>query len=152
MAAHPTRTESLADAAATIEMLSLPLAEMTITALSAGAGLSALQMRVLLAVDRSTHINLAALADALEVSRPSASRVVDRLVEADLLDRAVAPHDRREIRLTVTRRGRAAIGQLRRRRRNAISAVLTKMTPPERDALAIGITAFARAADTRRPP
>lgn len=134
--------------AAVIEGASLALAEMTIAALSSSpGGLSALQMRVLLAVERHGPLNLSAMARRLDVSVPSASRLVDRLVDAGLLTRGVAAHSRREVALTVSPKGRRSLTALRRRREAAINKVLGKMSDQDRSALLVGLRAFADEAD-----
>jgi DNA-binding MarR family transcriptional regulator len=132
--------------AAAVEADSLALVEMTVAAMSSPRGLSTLQVRVLLAVDRHGPLNLSAMARRLDVSVPSASRLVDRLVDAGLLTRGVSTHSRREIALTVSTKGRRALTQLRRRREAAIAKVLDEMSDGERSALVTGLHGFAEAA------
>lgn len=135
------------DESSAVEDASLALVEMTLAALAAAAGVSVLQMRVMLVIDRHGPLNLSALADRLDVSVPSASRLVDRLVEAQLVTRAVSPRSRREVSLTLTARGRRALAQLRRKRQEAIRGVLAHMSPQDRAALAAGLAAFSAAFD-----
>lgn len=134
------------DQAVAVEDASLALVEMTLAGLAAAKGVSVLQLRVLLVADRHAPLNLSSLAERLDVSPPSASRLVDRMVEAGLVSRAVSPHSRREISVTLTTRGRRALVQLRRSRQQAIDRVLAAMSPADRAALVAGITAFAAAA------
>jgi DNA-binding MarR family transcriptional regulator len=136
----------LAEASGTVEEASLALVEMTLAALSAVEGISSLQLRMLLLVDRHPHSNLSSVATRMEMSVPSASRLVDRLVEAGLLDRRDAPHSRREVALSLTARGNRALADLRRARRQAIGTVLESMSDDERRALVAGLTAFATVA------
>jgi DNA-binding MarR family transcriptional regulator len=133
--------------AKTVEDASLALVEMTLAALATVPGLSILQLRTLLVVDRHPPLNLSRLAALLDVSVPSASRLVDRLVEADLVDRGVAEHSRREIVLSLTAQGRRVLGQLRRSRQRAIGRVLESMSSHDRAALVAGLTAFSTAAN-----
>jgi DNA-binding MarR family transcriptional regulator len=121
---------------------------MTLAALAAADGVSSLQLRVLLAIDRHGPLNLSTLAARLDLSVPSASRLVDRLVEAGYVTRAVAEHSRREVALAVATKGRRALGQLRRSRSRAIGEVLAQMSPSQRAALVTGLTAFSAAADS----
>jgi len=116
-------------------------------ALAGTRDLSLLQMRLLLVVDRHAPLNLSALAERLDQSIPSASRLVDRLVDAGLVRRMPAPHSRREIALTLTGKGSRALSRLRQIRERAIADVLSRMTPADRLALVSGLTAFATAAD-----
>ena len=133
--------------AAAVEEASLALVEMTLSGLAAAKGVSTLQLRMLVVVDRHTPLNLSSLADHLDVSVPSASRLVDRMVEAGLVQRTTAEHSRREVALALTLRGRRALDSLRRERREAIAAVLQRMRDADRQALVAGLAAFATAAD-----
>jgi DNA-binding MarR family transcriptional regulator len=149
----PTRPASVERTeAAAVEEASLPLVEMTLAGLAATRGVSTLQLRVLVVVDRHAPLNLSALATRLELSIPSASRLVDRLVDAGLVTRETAAHSRREVALTLTTKGRRALTRLRRSREHAIRQVLDRMTPSDRAALAAGLAAFAQAAVTSAEP
>ena len=53
-----------------------------------------------------------ALADALRLQKSTVSRLVDSLVNRGWVERAVNPDDRREVRLTLTAAGQAAVEQL----------------------------------------
>jgi DNA-binding MarR family transcriptional regulator len=135
------------DEASAVEEASLALVEMTLAALTSVPGMSVLQLRLLLVVDRHPPLNLSTLAGQLDLSLSSASRLVDRLVEADLLHREVAEHSRREVVLALTAQGRRAIGRLRRQRQLAIALVLAEMRHGDRVALVSGLSAFATTAD-----
>jgi DNA-binding MarR family transcriptional regulator len=87
------------------------------------------------------------LAEALEVVPSSASRLCDRLEATGLLRRMPDPRDRREVRLMLTPSARRLLDQLRERRRQALTAVLDRMTPAARHALVEALSAFATAAD-----
>ncbi len=58
-------------------------------------------------------MNLTAVAEALAVHPSNASRAVDRLITADLLDRQDAPHDRRSLTLTLTPAGKQLVDRQR---------------------------------------
>jgi DNA-binding MarR family transcriptional regulator len=135
------------DDAAAVEEASLALLEMTMTALAGARGVSPLQMRLLLVVDRYAPLNLSALAAHLDTSVPSASRLVDRLVEAGLVARGPAAHSRREVALTLTARGKRSLSRLRQVRERGIADVMARMSVDDRTALVSGLTAFAVAAD-----
>lgn len=132
--------------AASIEAASLAMVELTLQALSTASQLSVLQVRVLLTVDRSERLNLSDLAADLHLSKPFASRLVTRLVDDGLLLRRTHPHDRRQLRLTLSARGRRALDRLRSARQSGISDVLAAMPPESRAALSTGMAGFAEAA------
>jgi DNA-binding MarR family transcriptional regulator len=128
-----------------VEEASLSLVEMTLAALSTQPTLSLLQLRLMLAIDRHGPLNLSALAERVDLSISSASRVVDRLVDGALVDRRPAEHSRRELTLSLTTKGRRALGKLRRPRVQSIARIIAAMDAHERSALVEGMSAFARA-------
>ncbi|MFD7160480.1 MarR family winged helix-turn-helix transcriptional regulator [Kribbella sp. NPDC059898] len=132
--------------AASIEAASLAMVELTLQALSTASQLSVLQVRVLLSVDRNERLNLSDLAADLQLSKPFASRLVTRLVDDGLLLRRPHPHDRRQLLLTLSARGRRALDRLRGARQSGLSDVLAAMPPEARDALSTGMASFAEAA------
>ncbi|KES04065.1 MarR family transcriptional regulator [Streptomyces toyocaensis] len=107
---------------------------------------SASQMRVLLTLEHQDGINLRTLSAALASTPPSTSRLCDRLVAAGLVERVVGRTDRREIRLHLSRRGRAFLDDLRARREQELQSVLTLMPAGKRAALLEGLEAFCDAA------
>jgi DNA-binding MarR family transcriptional regulator len=119
---------------------------MTVAALSATSPLTVLQVRVLLTIDQHGATNLQDLADRLAISAPSASRLVDRLVEADFLSRGPAAHSRREITLSLTPHGTRVLRDFRRLRQEAIEEVLVQMPPEDQSLLVRGLESFSRAA------
>jgi DNA-binding MarR family transcriptional regulator len=67
--------------------------------------LSVPQVRALALLDREPGSGLSRLAEHLNVARPTASLIVNRLVRQGLVDRAENPHERRRRVLTLTRAG-----------------------------------------------
>lgn len=61
------------------------------------------QLRVLMMVATRGPLNLAAVAEGLQVSASNASRICDRLLRAGFLDRRDDPSDRRNVVLSLTR-------------------------------------------------
>lgn len=104
------------------------------------------QLRILIMVDTRGPLNLAAVAERLDRNPSNASRAVDRLIKAGLLDRRDSPTDRRNLTLSLTEAGRALVDSVTEHRRSAIGAVLDRMSPKERDALSTSLLRFAAAA------
>lgn len=71
-----------------------------------GRDLTARQLTTLLSVylDDTVH-SVSSIADMLNISRPGVTRILDRLVEADLVSRAEDPTDRRRVLVHRTRAG-----------------------------------------------
>jgi DNA-binding MarR family transcriptional regulator len=75
----------------------------------AARGLTVPQLRALLYLRRHPGAGLSAVAEHLGMSPPAASALVDRLVRAGHLERAIHPDERRRIQLRLTRRGLAHV-------------------------------------------
>ena len=76
-------------------------------------GLTMSQAKVLYLVQASTPIGLSELASRLGVTVSTASGLVERVVEAGLLDRRDDPADRRHVLLSVTAGGTARLDHMR---------------------------------------
>jgi DNA-binding MarR family transcriptional regulator len=109
-------------------------------------------LRALLVLSDDADITLSELAHRVPLSQSAASRMVDRLVLADLLSRSVPLGDRRRIRLTLTRAGKALVRELIRHRREAIDDVAAAMRPADLEALRRGLQAFDTSAGRRTAP
>ncbi|GAA2771451.1 MarR family winged helix-turn-helix transcriptional regulator [Nonomuraea dietziae] len=104
------------------------------------------QLRVLLAVEGTQGINQRSLAEVLDSSPPSVSRLCDRLQAVGFLQRRVNPERRREVELHLTEHGRIFLERLREQRERELAAILATMSPAHRAALTTGLTAFQAAA------
>jgi DNA-binding MarR family transcriptional regulator len=113
---------------------------------SVDANVTVPQWRVLVMVDTSGPLNLAAVAAGLDVNPSNASRICDRLIKAGWLDRQESPIDRRNITLSLTAAGRRLVTKVVRHRRRAITKVLRDMTPKDRELLATAFERFTVAA------
>lgn len=103
------------------------------------------QLRVLVLVASRAAPNLGAVASGLGVHPSNATRAVDRLVSAGLLDRIDDPTDRRNLVLTLTAKGQALVDYVMDQRRVAIAAILDRMPPARRRSLVPVMRAFAEA-------
>lgn len=110
------------------------------------ATVSPLQFRSLVIVSAQGPLNVSALADQLGVHASNATRVCDRLVRDELLERTQSDLDRRHLELTLTAAGRGIVSGVMERRRVALTRVLSEMTPQQRLALTQGLRAFGEAA------
>ena len=104
------------------------------------------QLRVLTIVAANQHTNMNRLAEALDVVPSSASRLCDRLEATGLLRRVPDPRDRREVRLLLTPPATRLLDDLHTRRRDALAAVLRRMTPATGEELVRALRAFETAA------
>jgi DNA-binding MarR family transcriptional regulator len=103
------------------------------------------QLRVLVMVSSRGPLNLGAVATGLGVHPSNATRAVERLVVAGLLNRSDDPTDRRNIVLELTSEGQALVDGVMNDRRAAIGEILERMPASRRRALAPVLRAFAAA-------
>lgn len=108
------------------------------------------QLRVLVLVATRGRLNLGQVADALGVHPSNATRTVDRLVVAGLLERTNDPKDRRYLLLDLTAQGHEVVERVMGYRRAAITAVLEDMPSARRRTLAAALDSFAAAAGEER--
>ncbi|WP_008313519.1 MarR family winged helix-turn-helix transcriptional regulator [Leptolyngbya sp. PCC 6406] len=70
------------------------------------------QLRVLYFLRRQPHSSLSEVADYLDVTRPTMSAMVERLVQRGLVQRIDNPQERRRVALTLTAAGLAEMEQV----------------------------------------
>jgi DNA-binding MarR family transcriptional regulator len=94
------------------------------------------------AADAGRGMTVTAVADALGVDQPRASRLVAQAIDARLVRRGADPNDGRRSLLTLTTRGRKVLAAAHRTRRAAVEAALAGWSPEDRDAFARLFGAF----------
>jgi DNA-binding MarR family transcriptional regulator len=104
------------------------------------------QLRALVLVATRSDVNASAVAAALDVHPSNATRLLDRLVQAGLLDRREAATDRRNVELNLTQEGVQLVDSVMEHRRQAFERILTRMRPAARRRLGTALQAFADAA------
>lgn len=135
--------EELAAAVLTATRLLVGIAVRSLAA--AGDRVTVAQFRMLVLLAGHGASNLVSLAERLMVNPSTALRMVERLAESDLVSRQVNPACRREVLLRLTPAGRQLVGEVTARRREEISAILTRMSPGDRTRLVQALAAFAEA-------
>ncbi len=98
-------------------------------------GPSPVQLRALTALRQLTEANLAQLAEEMGVTVSTTSRLVDRLVSADWVHRGPSPHNRREIRLTLTESGKRLLRRFDKRRVELLSEYLQRVPVDRHEAV-----------------
>lgn len=104
------------------------------------------QWRVLV-LTASGPTNVSAVAEDLQVHPSNATRIVDRLVRAELIERGRDLRDRRNVTLTLTGKGLELVAQVIEHRRRRFEEILNAMDAPTRQAFGASMRAFAEAAD-----
>ncbi|WP_191966644.1 MarR family transcriptional regulator [Microbacterium testaceum] len=94
------------------------------------------QWRVLALVHRVERVRQVDIAEAMDVSAPTVTRMIERLVTKGLLTRATSAQNRRESEITLTTPGRQLVMDALERRMDAVSALLDSLDVEEQQALA----------------
>lgn len=117
--------------------------------------ISPAQFELMVALRDRGPMKLADLADRLGVNPSTSNRMVNRLVDAGLVDRHVNPAVRREVILDVTDAGAATLRTVTRRRRSRLNDIVSHMPEQSRSHLVDALRAFTEAgepADEGTPP
>ena len=104
------------------------------------------QYRTLVVLASRGPQGMAALADALGVTPPTASRLCERLVRKGLVRRRTDPSDRRQVRLAPTVAGRPLVDVVTARRRTEIATLLGAVPEDARRSVVAGLQLLAIAA------
>lgn len=140
---HDPTTDELLDA---ILLSSRALVAVSARSIAGVKRVTLPQFRMLVVL-QAGEMKLTALADALDVAPSTATRMVDRLVEAGLVSRSVPPGDRRAIQLSLTAAGRRAVRTVISRRRRDLSLVVEQIPASRRAAVSRAMSDFAAAAE-----
>lgn len=105
----------------------------------AGADLTVQQFRALGFIERHHDASLTQVADHLGISMPSASRLVDALVNRALVERTLA-QDRRKVTLNLSPAGAELRASARQRAQQSLSDTFQRLSPARRKALAKALT------------
>jgi DNA-binding MarR family transcriptional regulator len=112
------------------------------------SGLTPTQLRSLFLIANKGSTNFRKLAEALEVTPSNVTGIVDRLVEQGLVSRTQNPEDRREMTLQTTDKGKTLVSNLKEAGIKRMTQILSLLSSQELSALAQGLSAFIKAAET----
>jgi DNA-binding MarR family transcriptional regulator len=99
------------------------------------AGLTAEQFWLLRYLERQCPVSVGALAEALGITPSSATTACKRLEQAGLVTRTRQATDERVVQVDLTAQGRAQLGEMRRRQREAVGRLLAVLEPQEQATL-----------------
>jgi len=106
------------------------------------------QLRTLMALAADGPMTVSALAEKLGIAKPTASILIDRLVQIGDADRSEDPEDRRRTLVTLTTAGVALVARLRNGRSERFERWLAAMRPEDLAALTQGMQALADIAES----
>ena len=104
------------------------------------------QYRTLVVLASRGPQSLAELADAVDVTPPTATRMCDRLIKKGLIVRRHERGDRRLIRLTLAKDGRKLVDEVTQRRRTEIVYLMEAIPPDQQAALVDSLQRLTAAA------
>src|ERR1700677_202559 len=110
--------------------------------LSPASGLSLTAAATLATLERSGPCRLTWLATREGVTQPAMTQLIARLEDAGLVDRAADPADGRVVQVRITADGRAMLAGRRAVRAERVVALLERLSPDEREALAAALPAM----------
>ncbi|MBB6380657.1 DNA-binding MarR family transcriptional regulator [Pseudonocardia eucalypti] len=106
-------------------------------------------IRALQALERRGPLLVTELGNELDMLASTASRLSDRLADAQLITRHVAPTNRRATQLQLAAAGRDILTELTEARTTALHAVTQHLSAKDRTALLTGARAFSHARNER---
>lgn len=98
-------------------------------------GLSVLEWRVLATLEGSDGCSLGEVAEAVLFKQPTVTKLIDRMERNGWVRRLPGAGDRRRVRIVMTPRGRAVVGELLIKAKKHEAACLGSYTPDEIDNL-----------------
>jgi len=137
-------SDSTLDAVVTASRVLVAMAARSLA--DAGEDVTLTQYRSLVVLASRGPQGVASLAEAVAVTPPTASRLVDRLVRKGLVRRRTDRHDRRQVRVGLTEAGRRLVDLVTERRRAEIDQLLTSIDPEVQRSMAAGLQQLALAA------
>lgn len=105
------------------------------------------QMKVIMMLEHRGEMPVSALAESLNVSLPSMTGIVDRLVQNDLVERVPSPTDRRVILLRCTDKAREIFDGLFLSSFKRFQEMMNGLKPTDREMISIGLRLLSQAYD-----
>lgn len=116
------------------------------------SGLTMPQLRVLFLLSRSEPMPVGNVAQAMQISQPSATETVDRLVRAGLVTRTTCQNDRRVVRTALTPEGRDIVDRPWEARRAVLAGALARGTPDQQDEITRGLSTLVQLLEAEGEP
>jgi DNA-binding MarR family transcriptional regulator len=110
------------------------------------------QLHVLITLREQGAMTVTELATVLGISAPSASSIVDRMAEHDLVERIRDETDRRVVHVRLSPRGQTVIEELVGLKREQLHRILAAMTEEELATVVAAMQAVRRALERARAP
>jgi MarR family transcriptional regulator, organic hydroperoxide resistance regulator len=109
--------------------------------------LTIVQLKSLFFISAKGKTNFKKLAEALGVTPPNVTGIIDRLVEQGLVSRTENPEDRRIMILQATGQGHELLNRLRESRTHQMIHILARLNNEELTSLSLGLNALIKASE-----
>lgn len=103
------------------------------------------QLKSLFFIAAKGKTNFKKLADALDVTPPNITGIIDRLVEQGLVSRIESTEDRRVMLLQMTEKGVKLVNKLQEHRFHQMSNVMMNMSREDLNSMIVGFTGMLKA-------
>jgi DNA-binding MarR family transcriptional regulator len=138
-----TAVDAVTDAMLTASRLLVAVSARSIASVDESITLP--QFRLLVVLRSRGPLKLATLAEHLGVNPSTATRMIDRLIGANLVSRHVNPSSRREVVVGLTETGASVVSTVTQRRRKQIAGIVARMPGKYRRGLVEALEAFNEA-------
>lgn len=115
------------------------------------AGLSVPQFRALCFVERYDGASLSSVAEHLDLSLPTVSRMINGLVQRGFIQRRASQDDRRHVSLSVRPRGQAIMRQAREATQDFLKEKFKGLTDEQCEAMVVAMNALRQAFEHEMP-
>jgi DNA-binding MarR family transcriptional regulator len=143
--AHPTNAKTAACARQVVETVPIIMRLIRSGIRSQGSA-SLPQLRVLGLLSRQPGASVSDVAAHLDVTIPTASALVDRMVKKQLILRKEDPSERRRVVLTLTSEGKELLDNSRAQTQSIVAHLLACETPEQLHKISEGLELLANAA------
>ncbi|MFB9570105.1 MarR family winged helix-turn-helix transcriptional regulator [Saccharopolyspora hordei] len=139
----PDDVDAVTDAVLTASRLLVAVSARSLAAVENSLTLP--QFRLLVVLFHAGPLKLAALAETLGVNPSTVTRMIDRLVGTELVDRRPNPASRRENVVALTQNGVDVVAEVTARRRSEIARIVKRMPAAARRGRVGALPAFVEA-------
>jgi DNA-binding MarR family transcriptional regulator len=136
--------DSMVDAVLTASRVLVAIAARSLA--DAGEEVTLTQYRSLVILASRGPQSLAALAEAVAVTPPTASRLCERLVRKGLVRRRSDHNDRRQVRIALTEAGQSLVDAVTARRRREIADLLASVPAKDQRSVVAALRQLAASA------
>lgn len=135
--------DAVTDAVLRVSRLLVAVSARSIAAVDESISLP--QFRLLVVLSTRGQRKVTELAEALGVNPSTATRAVDRLIDAGLVDRRTNPHSRRESQVSLTAAGERVVRKVTALRRTEIAGIVARMPRAHQRGIVRALSAFSQA-------